>query len=232
MKMQKRYFTIDEIKKRTEKKDGSFFARYLARPVSRRITVRLYRTSISPLIITLFGSLVGIIGGLLFLLNIYWATVLAGILVALSYVFDCVDGEIARLNQKCTKTGALLDEYSDRIVDIVIILCLGLVNYWIYGFYWIWIIAFLAIAGDLTMVNIGLKIDSVREKKSVVNFYSKPLWRRALQYGGDANVLIILIFSVLNQTIYALLLIAVLTNLFSLGRIVYQYLIFKKEEKS
>jgi len=230
--MQKRYFTIDEIKKRTEKKDGSFFARYLARPVSRRITVRLYRTSISPLIITLFGSLVGIIGGLLFLLNIYWATVLAGILVALSYVFDCVDGEIARLNQKCTKTGALLDEYSDRIVDIVIILCLGLVNYWIYGFYWIWIIAFLAIAGDLTMVNIGLKIDSVREKKSVVNFYSKPLWRRALQYGGDANVLIILIFSVLNQTIYALLLIAVLTNLFSLGRIVYQYLIFKKEEKS
>ena len=230
--MQRRSLTIDEIKKRTEKKDGSFFARYLARPVSRRITVRLYRTSISPLIITLFGSLVGIIGGLLFLLNIYWATVLAGILVALSYVFDCVDGEIARLNQKCTKTGALLDEYSDRIVDIVVILCLGLVNYWIYGFYWIWIIAFLAIAGDLTMVNIGLKIDSVREKKSVVNFYSKPLWRRALQYGGDANVLIILIFSVLNQTIYALLLIAVLTNLFSLGRIVYQYLIFKKEEKS
>jgi len=230
--MQRRSLTIDEIKKRTEKKDGSFFTRYLVRPISRRITVRLYRTNISPSIITLFGALVGIIGGLLFLLNIYWATVLAGILVALSYVFDCVDGEIARLNQRCTKTGALLDEYSDRIVDIVVILCLGLVNYWIYGFYWIWIIAFLAIAGDLTMVNIGLKIDSVREKKSVVNFYSKPLWRRALQYGGDANVLIILIFSVLNQTIYALLLIAVLTNLFSLGRIVYQYLIFKKEEKS
>jgi len=229
--MRRKYFTIEEIKKKTEKKDGSFFARYLVRPISRRITVRLYKTNISPFMITLFGALIGIIGGLLFLFNIYWVTVLAGILVFLSFVFDCVDGEIARLNETCTKTGALLDEYSDRIVDIVVILCLGLVNYWMHGFYWIWIIAFFAIVGDLTMVNIGLKIDSMREKKSVVNFYSKPLWRRALQYGGDANALIILIFSVLNQTIYALLLIAVLTNVFALGRFIYQYRIFDKEEK-
>jgi len=229
--MRKRYFTLEEIKKKTEKKDGSFFARYLARPISNRITLAIYQTNINPTTISIFGSAIGIIGGLFFLLNVYWATVLAGILVFLSFVFDCVDGEIARINERCTKTGALLDEYSDRMVDVVVILCLGLVNYWIYGFYWIWIITFFAIVGDLTMVNIGLKIDSMREKKSVVNFYSKPLWRRALQYGGDANALIILIFSLLNQTIYALLLIAVLTNVFSLGRFVYQYLKFEKEEK-
>jgi len=229
--MQRKHYTLEEIEKITTKNDGSFFARYLFRPISNRISLMIYRTNVDPEIIVLLGTLIGILSGILFLFNVYWATLIAGIFVILSSILDCADGEIARINGKITKKGALLDEYTDRVTDMIIFFCLGLVNYWTYNSYWIWIITFFAAAGNFIMVDLGLKISNLRDAKKVMNFYKKPLWRRAMQYGGDANVLLIFIFALLNKTIVALILIAIITNIYAVGRLIYQYLKFKQDEK-
>jgi phosphatidylglycerophosphate synthase len=229
--MKIKHYTLKEIVKKTRKNDGSFFAPYFIRPISRRISLMIYKTNIAPEIIVLLGTLIGILGGILFLLNLYWITLVAAILVYLSNVLDCVDGEIARISGKVTKKGALLDEYTDRLTDTIIYFCLGLVNYWIYNSYWIWIITFFAVAGNFIMVDLGLKINNLRDAKKVMNFYKKPLWRRAMQYGGDGNVLLIFIFALLNKTIIALVLIAIITNIYAVGRLIYQYSKFKQDEK-
>jgi phosphatidylglycerophosphate synthase len=99
----------------------SLLTHLLARPLSRLVTPRLARTSITPLQVTGLSLAAGLLaawvgswpGGL-------WG-VAAALLLELSHVLDCVDGELARLTGRGSPFAAAMDPISDRVKDVALI---------------------------------------------------------------------------------------------------------------
>ncbi len=78
-------------------------------------------TKIHPNIITLIGCVTGIISSFFIIYN-YKIT--GSLILLLSGYFDTLDGSIARLQNKKSNLGTILDIYSDRVVEFFIILSL------------------------------------------------------------------------------------------------------------
>ena len=114
-----RKITLKEAKKIClKKKDCIVMSQY--RKLSIRITMHIYRTGILPWHITRITLGIGLIGAWFFLLG-EWIWLIAGaILLQLSFLLDCVDGEIARIN----KTGSAFGAWLDARVDYFTVACI------------------------------------------------------------------------------------------------------------
>ena len=99
----------------------SFLTWIFARSISIRLTPLVAKTSITPMQVTLLGLFIGLIAA--------WQASKAGwsnhltaaLLLELSHVLDCIDGELARLTGRGNPFAAALDPITDRIKDIFII---------------------------------------------------------------------------------------------------------------
>ena len=105
-------------------RDG-FVDTYLNRTLSRSLTRPFLRTSLSPNQITLLSCLIGLLGAACFFQAGYWGFVLGALLLQLSAIVDCVDGEVARMKFLESPFGAWLDITLDTIVHIATFLGLG-----------------------------------------------------------------------------------------------------------
>lgn len=93
---------------------------YIHRPLARRVVAVLVRTPITPNQVTLISGALGAGGGLAFALGAAdrrWCLV-AGLLLFVSVVLDCCDGQLARIRQVSSTTGAILDGIADYAVGI------------------------------------------------------------------------------------------------------------------
>ena len=100
-------------------------SRYINRKISTRITMFIVkkRINITPNQVSVLSFAIGIISALIYLFN---NPLLAGIGVQASSIIDGVDGELARILKKTTRFGAFFDAILDRLVNIVIIICISL----------------------------------------------------------------------------------------------------------
>lgn len=100
-------------------------SRWFNRPISTRMSLFLFRNAdwATPNLFTIASFISALAAGLLFLNE---QLILGGILVHISSILDGVDGELARLREKSTMFGRILDSVLDRLGDISIILGLGL----------------------------------------------------------------------------------------------------------
>ena len=105
---------------------NNFFARYVDRSMSRALSRRLARTSVTPNQITWFSILLGIVGSLMLLHPSYLAGALGSFLFFASTVIDGCDGEIARLKFQESPWGAKLDVIGDNIVHAFLFPCSAL----------------------------------------------------------------------------------------------------------
>lgn len=115
---------------RRTKTGDSYLAAVIDRRLSRPLTRLLLRTSVTPSEVTLAGLAVGLLGaaGL--------ATVSPGLrvggvlLLLLSVVLDCVDGELARARFQQSAAGARLDLVGDYLVHLAVFggLAIGLLR--------------------------------------------------------------------------------------------------------
>lgn len=101
--------------------DDGAFSRAVVRPVSRRVTAVGLRLDWRPNVVTFVSFALGLIAALLVLFDTWWAFAAAAVLLQLSLVVDCVDGEIARFTRSYSKLGAWLDGVSDRIKEFAVI---------------------------------------------------------------------------------------------------------------
>lgn len=93
-----------------------------------KIVKCLFLDKISANIITIIALILGIICAFLIFLSgiLIWKfelIICAGILMFISFFFDALDGAVARL-KKPTTFGGILDIFSDRTVEVVIIISL------------------------------------------------------------------------------------------------------------
>ena len=98
---------------------------YLNRKLSRSLTHFLLRTALTPNQITVLSCLIGLFGAACFFQAGYWGPVFGALLLQLSAVLDCCDGEVARMKFLESRLGAWLDITLDTIVHLATFVGLG-----------------------------------------------------------------------------------------------------------
>jgi phosphatidylglycerophosphate synthase len=100
----------------------------------------LVKLGMTPNMVTLAGFVLTIISCLYFLMtnNCFWF----GIFLAVSFIFDYLDGAVARVSEQSTKFGSYLDAVIDRYQEIMVYFSIGFVTHY-------WSFVFLAVTGSL-----------------------------------------------------------------------------------
>ena len=105
-------------------KDG-FVDTHLNRKLSRPLTQLFLRTTLTPNQITLLSCLIGLCGAMYFFQAGYWGPVFGVLLLQVSAVVDCCDGEVARMKFLESPLGAWLDITLDTVVHLATFAGLG-----------------------------------------------------------------------------------------------------------
>jgi len=172
------------------------------------------RLGLSPNQLTFISLLFGIASAALYA---YQHVYLAAGMLLLSGLFDFIDGGVARINGRTSSFGAAIDWIIDKYVD-----CLVLIG-----------IAFSGLADP--------RIASIAVFGSMINTFIKPVTYAEIGFdkkedgkikdplegvgifGRPEMAITLIVFSLLNWVYWAVVIIAVLTNISALQRIMYLY---------
>ena len=119
--IEKHYMTKSWKTKPTDR----FVLKWIKCHLSARITPKLvFLPWLRPWMITVSSASLGVLGGVVFALGWAW---LAGLIIALSQIFDGVDGQFARLTERESIAGSFLDSVMDRYPDNAVMI--GMIVY-------------------------------------------------------------------------------------------------------
>jgi len=91
---------------------------WIHRPLAYVLAKALYPTPVSPNLVTLISILFGIAGGACFLASFPYHMLLGGLAIFTSAVFDCADGQLARMRGTSSAFGRMLDGVADLVVSV------------------------------------------------------------------------------------------------------------------
>lgn len=97
--------------------DDGFYSTFIVRKLSKPLSVLAIKLRLSPNFVTVISFIVGIAAALSFAQGNRWAMVLGALLLQLSLILDCVDGEVARATHRFSVIGAWLDASTDRVKE-------------------------------------------------------------------------------------------------------------------
>ncbi|WP_430783705.1 CDP-alcohol phosphatidyltransferase family protein [Actinoplanes sp. G11-F43] len=180
--------TLQEIRERTYKPVDAWWTVLLVDPLASRL-VRLvapYRW-ITPNILTLIASIFGFGAAACFAVGETWYLVAGGLLFHISFVVDCMDGKIARLNGTGTMFGQWLDFVLDRVRVFFIALALfGGQFVRTDDVAWLWLMAVAVFLDLFRYLNSAQMAKVRRSMKDQINAYREPL--RAAQAEAAAEM--------------------------------------------
>ncbi|MGK0358420.1 MAG: phosphatidylglycerophosphate synthase [Bradymonadia bacterium] len=104
----------------------SLFNLYIARPPAAVVVAGLANTRVTPNQVTVVSMLVQLIAAALFIAVPGWLGLVLGVVaVELSYIFDCVDGQLARVTGRSSPVGGLFDFLMDELKAYVLVAALA-----------------------------------------------------------------------------------------------------------
>ncbi|MFH1376324.1 MAG: CDP-alcohol phosphatidyltransferase family protein [Candidatus Woesearchaeota archaeon] len=202
----------------------SFKESYLfefSRLFSYPFTVLFYKLRfISPNFVTVLSFLIGVFSAFLLLNGNY---VFAGIVYWFSWVFDLVDGELARLKGKASQFGAWLDGILDRIRELIILIAISVVIYINEPSLFVMVLSILAIISTLFWRHSAL---FTKVKFNVED--SKPKDQKPIEVDVAIQNLVISVLIIFNQLVVLLLLFAVLFNLAWIKNVLFWVIRYRK----
>jgi hypothetical protein len=104
--------------------DG-FFSVFVLRRFSKILTWAAVKVGATPNQVTLASFAIGLYAAYLFALGDTWSLIGGAILLQVSIIVDCVDGELARYTRKFSELGAWLDAITDRVKEYAVFLGLA-----------------------------------------------------------------------------------------------------------
>jgi len=104
--------------------DG-FFSVFFLRRVSKLLTWAAVKIGATPNQVTIASFAIGLYAAYLFAQGDTWSLIGGAILLQVSIIVDCVDGEIARYTRKFSELGAWLDAITDRVKEYAVFLGLA-----------------------------------------------------------------------------------------------------------
>jgi archaetidylinositol phosphate synthase len=170
------------------------------------------RSGVSPNALTALGLVCGVFAALLFAAG---EQLLAGVVLLVAGFFDLIDGAVARLLQKETAFGGVLDSVVDRYVDFL--LFAGI----IYGFIfhriaepgillgWGWLWGLLAIVGSFMVSYLRARAEAAGSGRLDVGLAERA-----------ERLIILAIGALLGWTPYAVVVIAVISHITVVQRMV------------
>jgi phosphatidylglycerophosphate synthase len=99
--------------------------RYFNRPLGRPLSKLIIRTPITPNQVSVGATLLGVISAICFGWGRADLAILGAVLLQLSAVIDCVDGDVARVVFKESPLGKWLDIVGDQVVHIGVFVGIG-----------------------------------------------------------------------------------------------------------
>jgi phosphatidylglycerophosphate synthase len=108
----------------TSSSDG-WVDRHFNRPIGRLLSKKLVATSITPNRVSVVATLVGLAAAVLFAAGTTATAIAGAIVLQLSAVLDCIDGDLARALYKQSPVGKWLDIVGDQVVHIAVFLGIG-----------------------------------------------------------------------------------------------------------
>jgi hypothetical protein len=115
---------------------------YIHRPLARHVVAFLVRTPITPNQVTVVSGILGVASAVAIGAGAYhreWR-LWGALLLFLSVVFDCCDGQLARAKQISSTTGAIVDGVADYIVGVSVALGATYFMVVIGGSRWYWLL--------------------------------------------------------------------------------------------
>lgn len=115
---------------------------HVHRPLARLLIPWLARTPITPNQVTFLSGLIGVIGGILLGAGAHHPTFLlwAALLLFISVVLDCCDGQLARIKGMSSTTGAVVDGLADYAVGLGMGIGASYYIASIFGSHWLWLL--------------------------------------------------------------------------------------------
>ncbi len=121
--------TISWLMATGPKSQDGFMARHFDRHISMFVSRLIVETNITPNMMTVVSTLIGLFGTTFFLAPSRASHVVAALLVWLHSVIDGCDGELARVRFQESTFGSDLDFWGDNLVHLALFTCLGL-GFW------------------------------------------------------------------------------------------------------
>ena len=171
------------------------------RKFSRPIARFLAKFNVNPTLITFIATFVGLFSGYLIAIGEIYKGV---VVLFVSQILDCVDGDLARITNRVTKIGGFLDRVFDRFVDAAIIM--GIIALSPPD---LWLVGTLAIVGSF---GVSMSRAMAEAEGAVCK----------VGIGGrDTRLAIIMIGLILNYYFATLLIVAILGFITTIHRIVH-----------
>ncbi len=187
-----------------------FLTEIVYRRFSKPLAKFLSRYNINPNLITIMAGIIGVLAGfIIFLGRIYEGIVI----ILVSQILDCVDGDLARISEKVTRSGGYLDRVLDRFVDGAIVI--GIISLSPES---LWLVGVLAIIGSF-----GVSISRAMAEAYMIEC-------KVGVGGRDTRIAVIMVGLLLGQYYLTLALVAVLGFLTTVHRILHSYNELKKLE--
>ena len=89
---------------------------FVVRPISFYPTWLFLKLGISANQTTYIGLIIGVIGCVFLAFGSYWAAIVGAVLTNIAYLFDVIDGNIARYTNSCSKYGHYIDGIATYIM--------------------------------------------------------------------------------------------------------------------
>jgi archaetidylinositol phosphate synthase len=161
----------------------------------------------TPNMLTVIGFIFAVMAGILFYMKINWmfTYIMAPFLILLSGLMDALDGPLARLG-KASKFGGILDSTFDRLGEILIFS--GIILGELASPFW----GIIAISFSLMVSYVRARVEVENVKMESVGIAERP-----------ERMLILIISSFLGLIEYGVALIAILTVITFVQRIVHAY---------
>lgn len=184
------------------KKNDGLIAKAMNRPISIKISKYLSKTNIKPNTISYVTFIIALLSAIFFSFGTHVFNFIAGLVAQFASILDGCDGEIAKLKFSGSYYGGFLDSALDNFSTTMIIFGMS------YG-YWllnnninVWIIAFFALFGMFWESYFIHKFKNAFKER-----YRGFRWIKR-----DLQTFIIMLGGIFNQVLFALLVLAVLTN--------------------
>jgi CDP-L-myo-inositol myo-inositolphosphotransferase len=192
---------------------------YLNRSVSRWLSRYLVRTLVTPNQISLISCMMSCVAAGLMAMSGYPALAAGGALAQLASIVDGCDGEIARLKHLQSQFGGWFDAILDRYADAVLLLGLMWHEFSATGTNLAVLLGFAAIVGSFLNSYTADKYDGLMAQ----SFQGAPYFR----LGRDVRVFVIFLGALLNMPLIILGVIALVTNV----EVVRRIMIFRRVNK-
>ncbi|MFU8804445.1 MAG: CDP-alcohol phosphatidyltransferase family protein [Bradymonadaceae bacterium] len=162
---------VADVYRSSRKNQDIFWNVYVARPMAAMLVYFLRRTPATPNQITFLGVFVffGAAAALIFWRD-PWGMLVAALILQLSYLFDCADGQLARLKGMTSEVGSHLDFLMDEIKALVLVAAVGLRLWLVYDELW-WLIAGM---GAVILVAVATSLTTFVRRPEYAGVEIKP----------------------------------------------------------